>query len=153
MEEAALCILRVFDDGGLVRIPAADLLVAAGSGAAAEAALAELTASGALREIAGRYERTEFGRLEAAGPLDLTLLSRPRCHLCEEALRQIEPLAAGFGARLRIVDVDCDQTLRERFGNDIPVLFLGSEELADHRIDAASPRAALAQASKERQRA
>lgn len=148
MDETALRILRAFDRLGFGRLSAEDLLAAAGDTAEARATMAELVSSGALRDVGGQYERTEFGRLEAAGPLELTLLTRAGCHLCDQALRQIEPLVTRIGAPLRIVDVDTDRVLREDYGLDVPVLFLGNEEIARHRFDPESIRAAISNARK-----
>lgn len=147
MEETARRILETFDRLGLTRLQAADFTSAA-QPAADDAALAALLSSGCLREIAGQYERTEWGRLEVAGPLEMTLLTRPGCHLCEDALRQIEPLVTEFGARLRLVDIDTDRILRERYRNEIPVVFLGSRELARHAVDLGRIRAELSRASR-----
>jgi len=135
VEQTARNILETFDRLGLTRLAAADLIPAAGNGAAAQAALAGLIEANYLRENIGQYERTEAGRIEVAGPTDLTLLSRSGCHLCEEALPQIEPLAARFGLQLRVVDIDTDRSLRERYHTHVPVLFLGPRELARHQID------------------
>ncbi|HEV2387152.1 MAG TPA: glutaredoxin family protein [Candidatus Acidoferrales bacterium] len=130
-------LLEAFDRLETARLRPTDLATAAqASPEATQAALARLAAGGCLRETAGQFERTELGRLEVAGPRDLTLLSRPGCHLCEEARRAIHPLLAESGARLRVVDVDSDRMLRELFGNEIPVLFLGRREIARHRISA-----------------
>ena len=59
----------------------------------------ELVTRGWLRplEQSDRYERTEDGRLALAGPLDVTLYTRPGCHLCEEAKAQIAPLLRRAG--------------------------------------------------------
>jgi hypothetical protein len=142
MEEAERQILETFDRLGLSRLAAADF----GSPdrpAPPKATLDQLVESGSLREVGDRYERTEWGRLEIAGPHEVTLLGRVGCHLCEGVLRQIEPLVARFGAKLRTVDVDTDRILRERYGNEIPVVFLGNTEWARHRIDPDGFRAEL----------
>lgn len=144
--EAARKILDAFDRLGLTRVSAADLLVAAGEGSAAEEAVTALTRQKYLREALGQYERTEVGRLAAAGPSDWTLLSRSGCHLCEEALFLIEPVAAKFGARLRVVDIDTDSVLRESYDTHVPVLFVGSRELARHSIRPRWVEDALSQA-------
>ena len=98
MDETALRILRAFDRPGFGRLSAEDLLAAAGDTAEARATMAELVSSGALRDVGGQYERTEFGRLEAAAPLVVTFLTRAGCHLCDQALRQIEPIVVRIGA-------------------------------------------------------
>jgi len=65
----------------------------------------------------------------------VTLLTRPGCHLCEEAKAQIAPVLAEFGATLREVNIDTDPFLRDTHGYDIPVLFLGDRKIAKHRVD------------------
>ncbi len=145
MHESARRILESFDRLGHSRLTAADFADACGlrgganeanGHASAEAAIRDLVAAGALREIAGGYERTEFGRLEAADRLTLTLLGRRGCHLCQEVLVWLEPLVARLGVTLRKVDVDTDGVLRERYGNEVPVLFLGARELARNHFEA-----------------
>lgn len=93
------------------------------------------------------YRRTEKGRLAAAGPLDVTLYTRPCCKLCDEAKAAISPLLAEFGARLREVNIDEDSQLREFYTNDVPVVFLGSHKVAKHRIDLRQFRRQLEQAA------
>jgi len=71
----------------------------------------------------------------SAESLEVTLYTRPGCHLCEEAKSLIEPLLAEFGARLREVNIDTDPELQERYNVDVPVIFLGSRKVAKHRVD------------------
>ena len=73
--------------------------------------------------------------LAQAGPLDVTLYTRPGCHLCAEAKMQMEPLLAACGARLREVKIDADPALRARYDWDVPVVFLGARKVAKHRLD------------------
>ena len=77
----------------------------------------------------------EDGRLAVAGLLDVTLYTRPGCHLCDEAKAQIVPLLAAAGARLREVNIDADPILRARYDLDVPVIFLGPRKVAKHRLD------------------
>ena len=81
-----------------------------------------------------------------AEPLEVTLYTRPGCHLCEEAKLRIEPLLAEFGARLREVNIDADPELRERYNLDVPVIFLADRKIAKHRLDPAQFRRQLAEA-------
>jgi glutaredoxin len=74
-------------------------------------------------------------RLAAAGPREVTLYTRPGCHLCEEAKAAIAPLLREFGASFREVNIDEDSVLRERYGWDVPVIFLGARKVAKHRLD------------------
>ncbi|HVS89516.1 MAG TPA: glutaredoxin family protein [Candidatus Acidoferrum sp.] len=77
----------------------------------------------------------EDARLAAAGPCDVTLYTRPGCHLCEEAKAAIAPLLREFGANLREVNIDDDAVLRKRYGWDVPVIFLGVHKVAKHRVN------------------
>jgi glutaredoxin len=72
--------------------------------------------------------------LAGAGPREVTLYTRPGCHLCEEAKAEIAPLLREFGASLREVNIDEDSVLRERYGWDVPVIFLGARKVAKHRV-------------------
>jgi glutaredoxin len=74
-------------------------------------------------------------RLASAHPLDVTLYTRPGCHLCEDAKAVVQPLLREFGATLREVNIDEDSELSRRYGSDIPVIFLGAHKAAKHRVD------------------
>jgi len=76
----------------------------------------------------------------------VTLYTRPGCHLCEDAKSAIAPLLQEFGARLSEVNIDEDPELRERYGMDIPVIFIGQHKAAKHRVDLAQFRRQLADA-------
>jgi glutaredoxin len=88
-------------------------------------------------------EHPEDARLAAAGQREVTLYTRPGCHLCDEAKAAIAPLLLEFGAALREVNIDDDAALKERYGWDIPVLFVGSRKSAKHRVDVAQFRRQL----------
>jgi len=88
-------------------------------------------------------ETPEDERLAACGARVVTLYTRPGCHLCEEAKALIEPILGEFGATLREVNIDADAVLRERYGMDIPVIFIGARKAARHRVDAAKFRRQL----------
>lgn len=82
-------------------------------------------------------EHPEDARLASAGPREVTLYTRPGCHLCEEAKTAIAPLLAEFGAVLREVNIEEDPVLKERYTWDIPVIFIGLRKVAKHRVNAA----------------
>lgn len=90
----------------------------------------------------------EDARLAACGPRDVTLYSRPGCHLCEEAKAAIAPVLRQFRAALHEVNVDEDAVLQERYGWDIPVIFIGKRKAAKHRIDLAQFRRQLEDAQR-----
>ena len=88
----------------------------------------------------------EDARIATAGSRDLTLYSRPGCHLCDEMKKQIAPLVAKFHANLREVNIDDDPILRARYNEEVPVLFLGSRKVAKYSVDIEQLRAQLARA-------
>jgi glutaredoxin len=94
-------------------------------------------------EVTNVTETPEDRYLAASGPRVVTLYTRPGCHLCEEAKAVIEPMLGEFGATLREVNIDADAVLRERYGSDIPVIFIGARKAAKHRVDAVKFRRQL----------
>ncbi len=92
----------------------------------------------------------EEAELAGVGPRDVTVYSRPGCHLCEEAKAAIAPLLREFGAVLREVNIDEDAGLKERYGFDIPVIFIGKRKAAKHRVDFAQFRRQLEEACAKR---
>jgi glutaredoxin len=92
-------------------------------------------------------QHLEDARLAAAGPREVTLYTRPGCHLCEEARTAVAPLLREFGAVLREVNIENDAVLEERYGSDIPVIFLGARKAAKHRLDVEQFRRQLRQAT------
>lgn len=132
-------ILAAFDGPGSLS------LSHLGNPAIVRGVASQLVERGWLRatEVAGTYARTEDGRLQLAAPRDVTLYSRPGCHLCEEAKAQIAPLLKEFGARLTEINIDEDSELRARYDSDVPVIFLGARKAAKHRVDPAQFRRQL----------
>jgi hypothetical protein len=89
----------------------------------------------------------------------LTLLTRAYCHLCDELLAALRPIAQSHGASVQVIDVDADPALDAAYGEFVPVLFAGApataNELCRYRLDRARVLDALAssRASAERGRA
>jgi glutaredoxin len=77
----------------------------------------------------------EDARLAASGPRDVTLYTRPGCHLCDEAKAAIAPLLQEFGASLREVNIDDDPVLKQRYDWDVPVILIGQRKAAKHSVD------------------
>ncbi len=80
--------------------------------------------------------------------VQLTLLSRAYCHLCDELRDALEPLARRHGATIVEIDVDAHPELETRYGERVPVLLLGTPadgtELCHYRLDAKAVTDALA---------
>ncbi len=75
---------------------------------------------------------------------ELTVYSRPGCHLCELVIEELAPMCEAAAVRLRIVDVDTRQPWRERFGERVPVVCDGEEEICAWPLDEARVRRWLA---------
>jgi glutaredoxin len=111
--------------------------------------LQQLVVRGWLRcaDAPGAFMRTEEGRLQMAAPHDVTIYSRPGCHLCEEAKKQIAPLLKSCGARLTEINIDTDPELRTLYDYDVPVIFLGARKVAKHKVDLVQFRRQLQEAA------
>ena len=92
-------------------------------------------------------EHPEDARLAAAGPREVTLYTRPGCHLCEDAKKAIQPLLREFGAELREVNIENDAVLEGRYGLDIPVIYVGARKAAKQRVDTKQFRRQLQESS------
>jgi glutaredoxin len=104
-------------------------------------AATDLVEQGLLRSDGGDfYRRTEEGRLALAAPRDVTMYMREGCHLCAEAKSAMTPILLALNARLLEVDIDDDPALRARYTNDVPVIFIGAQFFAQHRVDLARLR-------------
>jgi glutaredoxin len=68
-----------------------------------------------------------------SGSIELELMTRPGCHLCEEMKEALVEAARGLEVRLREVDISQDSELESRYGNDIPVLFVNGSKAFKHR--------------------
>ncbi len=155
MDSPAKRVLQAFEDLERDTLDLATLTQHAGTTAAGsepmrspgEELVQRLVRDGLLRPTGSddHFARTEDGRLAVARPRDVTLYTRPGCHLCEEAKAQMVPLLAKFAARLREVNIETDEALRERYGCDVPVIFLGPRKVAKHRIDLDRLRRQLAE--------
>ncbi|HRC61222.1 MAG TPA: glutaredoxin family protein [Candidatus Propionivibrio aalborgensis] len=76
--------------------------------------------------------------------IDLTLLSRSYCHLCQEMEVALAPLAEEFGASVTVLDVDSEPQLEARYDELVPVLLHGESEICHYFLDEAKTREYLA---------
>ena len=76
------------------------------------------------------------------GPV-LTVYSRSYCHLCDDMIAQLRPLEAQHGFILTVIDVDADAALETRYGERVPVLMAGEEEICHYHLDPDKLRAYL----------
>lgn len=77
-------------------------------------------------------------------PVDLLLLTRPGCHLCEGAREVLNRVSSDLGVAWREESVDDNPVLGEQFGEEIPVLFVDGIQRDFWQIDEARLRRILA---------
>ncbi len=79
--------------------------------------------------------------------MKVTVYSRPGCHLCDEALAQIQVIAAEVaGTRVEVVDIESDDRLLRRYLERIPVVEAGGVEVSELVFQPQGLRAALGMA-------
>lgn len=66
----------------------------------------------------------------------LTLYGHGYCHLCHEMLDALAPLQRQYRIEVAWVDIEGCVELEARFGERVPVLTAGDEEICHHRLDA-----------------
>jgi glutaredoxin len=79
-----------------------------------------------------------------ADPIQLVVLSRAYCHLCDEMVEALRTLQASESFAFEVRDVDEDPQLEARYGERVPVLLAGDEELCHYRLEPAAVNAWLA---------
>lgn len=57
--------------------------------------------------------------------IEVTLYTRPGCHLCDEVKAVIKELEASIPHQLLEVDIDQDPSLRKKYGESVPVVTVG----------------------------
>jgi len=65
----------------------------------------------------------------------LTVLSRAYCHLCDEMIDALRALQSGADFALEVRDVDDDPMLEARFGERVPIVLAGDQEICHYRLD------------------
>jgi len=75
--------------------------------------------------------------------LQITVIGRHGCHLCEEAQNILAGVIARFAAENPLieyviddVDVDSDLELRDKYSDEVPVLLINGQQVAFLRFDA-----------------
>ena len=64
---------------------------------------------------------------------EIVLYTRRECHLCEEAKAQIQEILGDI--QIREIDVDSDPALAAKYGEEVPVGFIGTEKAFKYRVD------------------
>jgi len=64
--------------------------------------------------------------------ITLTLYTRLGCHLCEMMEQQLSNLQCQLSFAVAIIDVDSDENLSLRYGEKVPVLAHGEQEICHY---------------------
>ena len=72
------------------------------------------------------------------------MFTRAGCHLCDDALEVVAAACAASGTEYDLVDIDTSPELRERYGDQVPVVTVDGAMVGFWRIDADILRGALA---------
>ena len=83
--------------------------------------------------------------------LHVRLYSRPGCHLCEGALQMLETLRDDFDFLLEEVNIDEDPALKDRLGEQIPVITIDGGNRVAGSVTPDKLRRAFSRAVKARQ--
>ena len=66
---------------------------------------------------------------------EVVVYSRTGCHLCEIVEETLTQLAGEADFQWRAVDIDGDPELRERFNEEVPVVFIDGRKAFKYRMD------------------
>ncbi len=75
---------------------------------------------------------------------EVTLLTKPGCHLCDDAREVVERVCAQTGTALREQDITGDLALTRDYAEFVPVVFVDGAPWDRWRIDGERLRAVLA---------
>ena len=78
----------------------------------------------------------------------VTLYTRPGCHLCDEAKAAMRDSGCEDEYRLEEINIDEDPDLRDKYGYDIPVVFINGVKAFKHRVDPRQFRSKLRRLSR-----
>jgi hypothetical protein len=77
-----------------------------------------------------------------ADQIQLSLITRVGCHLCEEAANDLAQVISRFTAlnpdrpcSIDVLDVDASAELKTKYSEEVPVLLLNGEQIAFFRIE------------------
>lgn len=65
----------------------------------------------------------------------MTLYFKVGCHLCEEMQQQLEKFRQQYDFSLNLVDIETATYLNQRYGEWIPVLTTGNQELCHYYLN------------------
>ncbi len=82
-------------------------------------------------------------RPTAPGPHRVTLITRPGCHLCDQARAVVERVTSELGVPWEELDITTDEKLTRAYAEQIPVTLVDGRQHDFWRVDEGRLRAAL----------
>jgi glutaredoxin len=84
-----------------------------------------------------RFTIRQYRKLRCSlSKVTVVIYSRPGCHLCEEAKQQIISAKCESLIRLQEINIESDESLLQKYRNDIPVITVNGVEAFRHRLTA-----------------
>lgn len=90
--------------------------------------------------ICAWWPYAESHRLDMA---QITVYSKPDCHLCADAMELLRRLQPELGFALQERDISADEALHRAYFERIPVVALDGQELCEYFVDEALVRERL----------
>ena len=66
---------------------------------------------------------------------EVLVYSRKGCHLCDVVKEQLAKLAGRHHFEWREVDIDADAELRQRYNEEVPVVFIDGRKAFKYHLD------------------
>lgn len=87
--------------------------------------------------------------MDAVSPVSLTLLTKPGCHLCDDAREAVAAVIAETGVEASVTELNIleDEALNSRYWDEIPVVLIGERVHTIWRVDPARLATALREAA------
>jgi glutaredoxin len=67
---------------------------------------------------------------------DVVVYSRKGCHLCDIVKETLAQVQGEADFRWREVDIDADPDLKQRYNEEVPVIFIDGRKAFKYRMDA-----------------
>jgi glutaredoxin len=67
--------------------------------------------------------------------MKIKILSKPDCHLCDEAKETIQRVTKRLPIEMEVINIEKDPDLFNQYRYDIPVIFLDERKIFKHRVD------------------
>ena len=67
--------------------------------------------------------------------VQITLYTRNDCCLCDDMKKIVAQAIAGIEGEMQEIDVDSSPDLQQKFGSEVPVLFINGRKAFKYRVD------------------